>query len=26
MFGLQDRGKLFLGHGAEVYEGQIIGI
>ncbi|WP_367680335.1 translational GTPase TypA [Candidatus Fukatsuia anoeciicola] len=23
---LQDRGKLFLGHGAEVYEGQIIGI
>ena len=26
LFGLQDRGKLFLGHGAEVYEGQIIGI
>ncbi|MGK2960412.1 MAG: translational GTPase TypA [Candidatus Malihini olakiniferum] len=23
---LQERGKLFLGHGAEVYEGQIIGI
>ncbi|HEY7886168.1 MAG TPA: translational GTPase TypA, partial [Cellvibrionaceae bacterium] len=23
---LQDRGRLFLGHGAEVYEGQIIGI
>ncbi|SAD42532.1 GTP-binding protein TypA [Enterobacter cloacae] len=23
---MQDRGKLFLGHGAEVYEGQIIGI
>lgn len=26
LYGLQDRGKLFLGHGAEVYEGQIIGI
>lgn len=26
LFGLQDRGKLFLGHGAEVYEGQIIGV
>ena len=26
LFGLQDRGKLFPGHGAEVYEGQIIGI
>ncbi len=26
LFGLQERGKLFLGHGAEVYEGQIIGI
>ncbi|ASX26230.1 ribosome-dependent GTPase TypA [Candidatus Williamhamiltonella defendens] len=26
LFSLQDRGKLFLGHGAEVYEGQIIGI
>ena len=23
---LQDRGRLFLGHGVEVYEGQIIGI
>lgn len=23
---LQDRGRLFIGHGAEVYEGQIIGI
>ncbi|MFB6421825.1 MAG: translational GTPase TypA [Candidatus Malihini olakiniferum] len=26
LFNLQERGKLFLGHGAEVYEGQIIGI
>lgn len=26
LFGLQDRGRLFLGHAAEVYEGQIIGI
>ncbi|WP_158379681.1 translational GTPase TypA [Candidatus Williamhamiltonella defendens] len=26
LFSLQNRGKLFLGHGAEVYEGQIIGI
>lgn len=25
LYNLQDRGKLFLGHGAEVYEGQIIG-
>jgi len=26
LFFLQDRGRLFLGHGTEVYEGQIIGI
>ncbi|UDG80641.1 GTP-binding protein TypA/BipA [Candidatus Hartigia pinicola] len=26
LYALQDRGKLFLGHGAEVYEGQVIGI
>lgn len=26
LYSLQDRGKLFLGHGAEVYEGQMIGI
>lgn len=26
LFNLQERGKLFLGHGAEVYEGQIIGM
>ncbi|MGK2888829.1 MAG: ribosome-dependent GTPase TypA [Candidatus Malihini olakiniferum] len=26
LFSLQERGKLFLGHGAKVYEGQIIGI
>ena len=26
LFFLQDRGRLFLGHGVEVYEGQIIGI
>jgi GTP-binding protein len=26
LFNLQDRGRLFLGHAAEVYEGQIIGI
>ncbi|MBG6242842.1 MAG: translational GTPase TypA [Candidatus Symbiopectobacterium sp. Dall1.0] len=26
LFSLQERGKLFLGHGAEVYEGQIMGI
>lgn len=26
LFNLQDRGRLFLGHGAEVYEGQIVGL
>lgn len=26
LYNLQDRGRLFMGHGAEVYEGQIIGI
>lgn len=26
LFALQDRGRLFLGHGMDVYEGQIIGI
>ncbi|MGL9759896.1 MAG: translational GTPase TypA [Symbiopectobacterium sp.] len=26
LFSLQERGKLFLSHGVEVYEGQIIGI
>ena len=26
LFGLQDRGRLFLGHATEVYEGQIVGI
>ncbi|CAE12533.1 GTPase [Photorhabdus laumondii subsp. laumondii TTO1] len=26
LYSLQERGKLFLGHGAEVYEGQVIGI
>ncbi|WP_343377635.1 translational GTPase TypA [Buchnera aphidicola (Formosaphis micheliae)] len=26
LYNLQDRGKLFLGHGSQVYEGQIIGI
>jgi GTP-binding protein len=26
LYSLQDRGRLFLGNGAEVYEGQIIGI
>ncbi|MFL0797492.1 MAG: translational GTPase TypA [Cellvibrionaceae bacterium] len=26
LFNLQDRGRLFLGHGNEVYEGQVIGI
>ncbi|TNE76576.1 MAG: translational GTPase TypA [Gammaproteobacteria bacterium] len=26
LFNLQERGRLFLGHGAEVYEGQIIGL
>ncbi|HEY5715858.1 MAG TPA: translational GTPase TypA [Psychromonas sp.] len=26
LFFLQDRGRLFLGHGTDVYEGQIIGI
>lgn len=26
LYSLQDRGKLFVGHGAEVYEGQVIGI
>ena len=26
LFNLQDRGKMFLGHGAPVYEGMIIGI
>jgi len=26
LFGLQDRGRLFLGHAEEVYEGQVVGI
>lgn len=26
LFTLQDRGRLFLGHGNEVYEGQVVGI
>ncbi|MGB5446968.1 MAG: translational GTPase TypA, partial [Psychromonas sp.] len=26
LFFLQDRGRLFLGHGTDVYEGQVIGI
>ncbi len=26
LFSLQDRGRLFLGHGIDVYEGQIVGI
>jgi GTP-binding protein len=26
LFSLQERGRLFIGHGDEVYEGQIIGI
>jgi len=26
LYGLQDRGKLFIGHGTEVYEGVIVGI
>lgn len=26
LFNLQDRGRLFLGHGEDVYEGQIVGI
>jgi len=26
LFNLQDRGRLFLGHAADIYEGQIIGI
>ncbi|CAL4324216.1 50S ribosomal subunit assembly factor BipA [Buchnera aphidicola (Eriosoma lanigerum)] len=26
LYNLQDRGKLFLGHGSNVYEGQIIGV
>ena len=26
MFNLQERGRLFIGHAAEVYEGMIIGI
>jgi GTP-binding protein len=26
LFSLQDRGRLFLGHGVEVYEGMVIGI
>ncbi|MBN7819201.1 translational GTPase TypA [Bowmanella sp. Y26] len=26
LFNLQERGRLFIGHGVEVYEGQIIGI
>ncbi|WP_413483977.1 translational GTPase TypA [Morganella psychrotolerans] len=26
LYSLQDRGKLFIGHGTEVYEGQLIGI
>ena len=25
LFGLQDRGRLFIGHATEVYEGQVIG-
>ncbi|WP_438951122.1 translational GTPase TypA [Porticoccus sp.] len=26
LFNLQERGRLFLGHGSEVYEGQVIGL
>jgi GTP-binding protein len=26
LFGLQDRGRLFIGHGTDVYEGMVIGI
>lgn len=26
LYNLQERGRLFLGHGEEVYEGQIVGI
>ena len=26
LYALQDRGRLFLGHGSEVYEGQVVGI
>ncbi|BFM49645.1 translational GTPase TypA [Marinomonas sp. THO17] len=26
LYNLQDRGRLFMGHGEEVYEGQVIGI
>jgi len=26
LFNLQERGKLFIGHGVEIYEGQVIGI
>ncbi len=26
LYNLQDRGRLFLGHGEEIYEGQIVGI
>ncbi|MCA0899964.1 MULTISPECIES: translational GTPase TypA [Microbulbifer] len=26
LYALQDRGRLFLGHGEEIYEGQIVGI
>jgi GTP-binding protein len=26
LFNLQERGRLFVGHGAEVYEGQIVGL
>ena len=26
LFNLQERGKLFLGHGTEVYEGMLVGI
>ncbi len=26
LFTLQDRGQLFIGHGAEIYEGQVVGV
>ena len=26
LFNLQERGRLFIGHGVEVYEGMVIGI
>ncbi|MDE4945147.1 translational GTPase TypA, partial [Francisella tularensis subsp. holarctica] len=26
LFNLQDRGRMFIGHGTDVYEGRIIGI